>query len=277
MFKQNRNNKNGGGVALFVRNHLKRKIVANMTVSIDDVMECLTVEISFVNRKNVFVSCIYRAPGSDTQTFIDYIEKQFSDLGNKDIFLCGDMNMDLLKYNEHKPTENFVNLLYSLSMHPKITRPTRITSHSSTLIDNIFTNIYSDDIKSGILVTDVSDHLPIFVIYGLNNLEKIDKEMSEIRLIRQVNEESITAFKSCLTKQNWSTLFEETDVNAAYNTFLETFTTLYDLHCPKKKPKKREKIRSPWFTKGLINACKKKKLVIQRIHRKKDNRIRKKV
>ena len=40
-------------------------------------------------------------------------------------------------------------------------RPTRITSSSATLIDNIFMND-SSFISSGLLCTEISDHLPIF-------------------------------------------------------------------------------------------------------------------
>lgn len=45
MFAQNRYNKRGGGVALFVRSGLKCKVIVNMTFSIDNLMECLSVEI----------------------------------------------------------------------------------------------------------------------------------------------------------------------------------------------------------------------------------------
>ncbi|XP_030834383.1 solute carrier organic anion transporter family member 5A1-like, partial [Strongylocentrotus purpuratus] len=39
-----------------------------------------------------------------------------------------------------KPTEDFVNTLYAYGLRPLIDKPTRITPHSSTLIDNILTN-----------------------------------------------------------------------------------------------------------------------------------------
>ena len=45
---------------------------------------------------------------------------------------------------------------------PLITRPTRITSNTATLIDNIFTNHLNNYSFSGLLFTDISDHLPIF-------------------------------------------------------------------------------------------------------------------
>ena len=50
--------------------------------------------------------------------------------------MCGDFNVDLLQYDKHRDTNNFIDQLYSLGLHPLITRPTRITSHSNTLIDD---------------------------------------------------------------------------------------------------------------------------------------------
>lgn len=56
----------------------------------------------------------------------------------------------------------FLDVMFSRSFVPLITRPTRLTSHTATLIDNIFTNNFDDIAKSGLLVTDISDQLPIF-------------------------------------------------------------------------------------------------------------------
>ena len=53
-------------------------------------------------------------------------------------------------------------MLYSYGVFPQINKPTRVTSFSSTIIDNVFTNVLSMNAKSGILSNDISDHLPNF-------------------------------------------------------------------------------------------------------------------
>lgn len=50
--------------------------------------------------------------------------------------------------------------MHSISLIPKITRPTRIAVHSATLLDNVFTN----DLENGLLINDISDHLPAFIL-----------------------------------------------------------------------------------------------------------------
>ena len=47
---------------------------------------------------------------------------------------------------------------------PLILQPTRITSHSNTLIDNIFSNAIDPGVTSGNLTATISDHLPQFLI-----------------------------------------------------------------------------------------------------------------
>ena len=80
----------------------------------------------------------------------------------KQVFLLGDFNINLLNYNDHQPTNDFLDSLASNSFIPYILHPTRITSHSKTLIDNIFSNIISHEIISDNITATISDHLPQF-------------------------------------------------------------------------------------------------------------------
>ena len=49
-------------------------------------------------------------------------------------------------------------------LYPSITKPSRITTSSATLIDNIFTNNIFNIQFSGLLCNDISDHLPIYCV-----------------------------------------------------------------------------------------------------------------
>lgn len=88
------------------------------------------------------------------------------------MFIDGDFNIDLLNPSKHRKTEDCINTLYSLSMYPTITRPRRVTSHCATLIDNIFTNVLDNNIMSGLFINDITDQLPVFIIYDCNVYKK---------------------------------------------------------------------------------------------------------
>ena len=47
---------------------------------------------------------------------------------------------------------------------PYFLHPTKITGHSKTLIDNIFSNHISKEAICGNLISTISDHLPQFLI-----------------------------------------------------------------------------------------------------------------
>ena len=78
--------------------------------------------------------------------------------------LCGDFNVDMLTYSCQDATSNFIDQLYSYGLHPLIIKSTRITKESATIIDNIFTNELQRITFSGLIINDLSDHLPIFQI-----------------------------------------------------------------------------------------------------------------
>ncbi len=160
-----RQNKGGGGVAIFVDKTLNFRVIDNMSAVVHNVLECISIEIYKEKKRNVIISCIYRAPGSSIELFSDWMEEMFSKLSHKTNFICGDFNIDFLNPNKHKMTNDFINTIYSMNLYPKITRPTRITSHCATLIDNILTNDILNNTISGLLVSDISDHLQVFTVY----------------------------------------------------------------------------------------------------------------
>ena len=87
--------------------------------------------------------------------------------------ILGDINVDLNKTNPI--SKDYVNTLNQIGFSLLINQPTRIFHNegsdnvSCSTIDHIITNSSAAFTKVGILVADVSDHLPIF---GLMSLKK---------------------------------------------------------------------------------------------------------
>ena len=83
---------------------------------------------------------------------------------NKELYICGDFNFDLLKIDSDN-TQRFFNILCSYGFLPHILQPTRVTENTVTVIDNIFSNNIKDNISCGnILLTlteDVSQFLSV--------------------------------------------------------------------------------------------------------------------
>ena len=101
-------------------------------------------------------------------------------------------NINLLNYNEHNQTSEFLDSLASNSFITLILQSTRITNHSNTLIDNIFSNVIDPDIISGNLTVTISDHLPQFAIIPnmlaniLGNINQIFMKETGPNLIKKI-------------------------------------------------------------------------------------------
>ena len=124
------------------------------------------IEICKPKEKNVIVGIIYRPPNQNPRDFISDLDHLLSKISkeNKLCYILGDFNLNLMNPNCHQPTSIFLDLMYSNMLFPLIMRPTRITSNTATLIDNIFTNNLNHVMFNGLLFTDISDHLPVFSI-----------------------------------------------------------------------------------------------------------------
>lgn len=109
----------------------------------------------------------------------------------KECYLKGDLSMDLLKINRSPAIQNILNQFISSFFYPQITKPTRKTHKSATLIDSILTNGLNEDDLNGILYTDLSDHSSIFTI---KRSKKIKQKFERIKR-RQITHERQTVQK----------------------------------------------------------------------------------
>ena len=74
---------------------------------------------------------------------------------NRSFFLVT-IIINLLNYNDHQPTNDFLDSLASEFFIPYILHPTRIASYSKAIIDNIFSNYISHEIISGNITAGLS-------------------------------------------------------------------------------------------------------------------------
>ena len=97
---------------------------------------------------------------------INYLNKFLGNISKeqKYIFLLEDFTVNLLNYSKHNQINEFLDYFASNLFLPLILHPIRITSHSITPIDTIFSNVIDPYIILGNLTATVSDHLHQFPI-----------------------------------------------------------------------------------------------------------------
>ena len=246
----------GGGVAVYVNSSIKFKKFESKSLSVEDSFECITIELSLNSSKNVIIACIYRKPGAKIDEFTNKMEEMFGNFKNKILYVCGDFNINLLKEDMHVQTRQFLDTMFSMGLFPLITKPSRIMSHSATLIDNIFTNELKHESTSGLILNDISDHLPVFTLFEYKVKRQNDNSIS---YYRKVDTDSLQRLIKDLHKETWEELYLQESANMCYEEFLDKFERILEKNCPLtiKSSKSRDNLK-PWLSKTLINACRKK-------------------
>ena len=166
LITKNRKTKTGGGVGLYITKNISFKVRDDLGIFCEEIFESICVELKLNDKNKVLIAVIYRPPNNKINDFTDSLESFLININkeNKKCYLMGDFNIDALKIGNNCTTDTFINQLLSSSFYPLITKPTRITERSATLIDNILTNRLNNCNINGILFSDLSDHLPLFTI-----------------------------------------------------------------------------------------------------------------
>ena len=257
---------NAGGVGFFVRDNLKSLIRPDFTVLKDD-FEALWVEIQNEKGQNMICGVIYRHPNGNLDTFMDYLNSIIDKVHRENKYCCilGDFNLDLLKFESHPDTNNFLDTLGSFFFQPHILQSTRITDHSSTLIDNIFFNSMEHFTISGNLVYNLTDHLPNFLIISEysslpNNIKIYKRDYSNL---------DGSALITDIQSVNWDELFaSNSNPSIMFDSFYTKLSEIVDIHVPVKQLSKREmKVKSkPWITRAIRTSIQVKNSHYKNVH-----------
>ena len=171
-----------------------------------------------------------------------------------DVLIGSDHNLDFLKSMMHKPTELFITNLLNEGFVPTISKPTRVTHQSNTLIDNIFCKGNSVfDYESFVIVDDISDHYPCV----LRVVKKLKKAGCNDRILykRRLTDDVYLKLNQHLLFHDWNMLYHMIDVDEMYNYLVNTVNYYLDVLAPKKEIliTARELFREPWMN---VKLCK---------------------
>ena len=248
---------NGGVDVKGIRNDLKLqgKINEDKNYQVENIwLECSIPNVT----KNIIIGNIYRHPGGNIQFFTEKLNDTVNKINKEDkiCLICGDLNINTIN-TKHKPTVDFLDTMLSENFIPQITLPTRITENSSTLIDHILLkydkNSINENVKSGNIYNDISDHLPNFILLGERHNCTSNKKRKYIRVL---SEKNMKRYKNYLQEQEtWTRLQNISDCNLAFDIYFKIINEGYDKYFPLKMiSRKREKDKK-WMTSGLRKSC----------------------
>ena len=126
-----------------------------------------------------------------------------------------------------------------------------------------------------LIVSDISDHIPIFSIVFGDYLRKDSNSFT----IRDTSEIRVNEFRHKLQNTNLdfsdqaNNANDVNDPNTAYNIFINKYTGLFDtcFHFKTIKGKALNSFRKPWFTKSLLRSINKKNKLYKQYLRHRSN------
>ena len=254
-----------GGAILYVKEHYicKRRPNLEKIFYKSKQLESVFIEICNKNKKNIIIGCIYRHPSMELNLFNnDFLSPLLKKLDNenKQLFLIGDFNINLMNVNSNPETSFFFERVCSSLLVPHIIFPTRCTSHSNTLIDNIYSNCtnFQEGI-SGNLTVAISDHLPQFLFLDLETY--LQPNYSEPKFTRDFKKFNKEDFLLDYLSIDFDDIFKKNlDLNTTFNNCMDQIDNLVNQHIPLRQMNKREMKNNikPWITPGIQNSMRRR-------------------
>ena len=140
-----------------------------------------------------------------------------------------DINITFLNYNRDNKISDYLDMLLDFGYMLLITKPTRITDHTATLIHHIYKNVPQKITKAGICLADITDHLPVYCTVR-NRLPLCQ----EAKYFRDFFDFDKHLFLNDLEDIDFNQLINE-DVNKSINNVINALQTVSDKHAPVKK------------------------------------------
>ena len=246
----------GRGACIYIRSDI---VYNRINTTLGPEADSLFINITLKHKhttKDIIVGVIYRLHEHTINNYNSSWDTLLQNLSStkKPVYLLGDYNIDLLKHDTNMHINDFINTTLTHSFFPKIDKPTRVTHNTATLIDNIITNSTNTNTATGILVTDISDHFPVFHITSHRNT--ITPKVSHKR---DFSESNISNFNDKIKRETWESTLNSPDPDTAYNNFTDIFSRHYNSSFPLKRTTYNNMAhKQPWITNAIVRSIRHK-------------------
>ena len=273
-----------GGVGVYVSNFLHCDVRHDLSLKISG-CEDIWLEVSSTDkcsRKNndkhaIIIGVIYRHDfKSNYNLFCDSYCKILDKLNKskQKYYICGDFNINLLKYDLVKNVTNYLNEVTSMSCNTLIDKPTRITKNSASCVSHVYSNFDSNKIDNFIIMGDVSDHYGTFSkIQGVS----INQSYPDVYFRKtNLNEAQWANFNyeldESLKSLSFPTSPQSLNVNKMAKQITDAYNNLIKKYMPLKKlsNKHNKKPDKPWITSGIKKSIRTKMKLFRKANKTKN-------
>ena len=146
------------------------------------------IEISRAKSKKLFIC--YSAPNNPLENFLNRLSNIILKLPKySEYILLGDFNIDFSQKNRSPSKQLLLNFARQFHLDQLITKPTRITETSKTMIDLIFVANSQRIVRSDVIPCSLSDHSLVFCVFKAG-ITKAPPRIIEYRSYKHYNKQS---------------------------------------------------------------------------------------
>lgn len=250
-----------GGLAIYLhKDYRYTQIEVDYTSTVWE-SQFIKITDSLTNKK-LALGNIYRPPRDNNANYTVFMEEfalildHVNNISDEAI-IAGDFNIDLLKINERQTFNEYFDMIVASGFIPRITLPTRLTESSATLIDNFlckFSPNCSSSSKAGILLSDISDHLPYYICFNfLKSHGKVPKYYEKKCITTDIVDCLREELKNCEVELDCNNL---ANPNPNYDCLVKKISNIIQKSTSIQTVKynKHRHKKNPWITSGLIKS-----------------------
>ena len=251
-----------GGVSIFYKNKLETEVLKNLCV-ISIHLESCAIKIT-VGGKVYYILGVYRPHSGSVDGFIRELSLFLSDvpiLLRSNLIIIGDLNINLFRHesNQVQALNEFMRSNFMIPVIQHATRYAPQTDIEPSLIDHIWINFVTTDYKSGVILTDHTDHCPIYI----NVKSQVARTLTTKITFRDFSERCKEKFYRDLTNTDWN-LESSEDINEKFEFFCNRIQLCYDRNFQTRtKSVSVKHINKPWITPAIQNSIKTKSKYFQ--------------
>lgn len=240
-----------GGVSIYVAEGVKFKIL-------DLTRHCREVHFEVTGiiavETNIIIISLYRSPLGRADIFLESLDNLLKQLtvchNGPNIIISGDLNAEFDVTTTKSTVSSLSNSLRQYGLYCINDNPTR----GESCLDNILTNIGSQNYILKVVDLDLADHLALQLEVSLGQVGNSPYGGLIQVQKRIMSRKNIEYFKMLLEREDWLNLHSSSSANECFEGFFNKLLSLFEISFPlvtiKSKENRGRKIR-PSLTKGL--------------------------
>lgn len=247
LIRNDRTDKRGGGVAIYIRSEFTYKVIASSPSSYSASAEYLFIEVQS-KRAKALLGVIYCPPSVNYFSSLEsLLEAHCSDYAHH--IIMGDLNTDLLKSTSN--SNHLLDIVKSVNLSILPSGPTHHNPDASdSLLDLIFTSSRDHVILHGQLpAPGFSRHDAIYLSYKLRP-PKLRPKIVMMRCLANIDN---LALLEDAAKLDFSDVYTASTVDDKVACLNAEILALFDKHAPLKAVRMKRQ-PAPWITRGVRMA-----------------------